>query len=374
MQITSGIPFFGLARQYNNIREETLEAIDGVLKTGLLVDGPYTKDLEDYIAENTGSNYAVTVGSGTQALEMFANYIATNMLPTRDTTVLIPSMTYIATAHAFVKAGFKIEFVDVDQYGIISPEYISRLDRKFYVIVPVGLYGASLTDVLRDKKWAFLHSCVFVADAAQNWLCPSEPSIDIGGAISFDPTKNLGNNGNAGAIYTNSLSVKIYAQEWRANKPISVHNGLSKGHCATNSRISESDAAVLLVKASYINDWQERRKSIASYWIKRFENTKIKTLIDASNFKKHSFHKFVINADIHRDSLQLFLTEKGIETRIHYSEPLHELYPTIKGPGMLSTASTLSRRILSLPFYPELTDAEVEYIADAVVEFAANKM
>jgi dTDP-4-amino-4,6-dideoxygalactose transaminase len=106
----------------------------------------------------------------------------------------------------------------------------------------------------------------------------------------------------------------------------------------------------------------------------RLKNTGIRSLIDANNADTHCYHKFVIDVDS-RDILQRNLAIKGIETRVHYKEPLHELpaYSDYTGPDILSVASALSRRVLSLPIYPELSDLEVEYIIDSVLDCALVK-
>ena len=149
-----------------------------------------------------------------------------------------------------------------------------------------------------------------------------------------------------------------------------VNNGKPKNDIVgTNSRMSETESAQMMVKTKYIDQWQARRKTIALYWIGRLKGSGIRSLIDAGNFETHCYHKFVIDVD-NRDILQRNLVIKGIETKVHYKEPLHELpaYADYAGPNMLSVASALSRRVLSLPVYPELTDLEVEYIIDSVLD------
>jgi dTDP-4-amino-4,6-dideoxygalactose transaminase len=137
--------------------------------------------------------------------------------------------------------------------------------------------------------------------------------------------------------------------------------------------MSEVESAQLLVKTRHIDSWQARRKNISLYWMGRLKNTGIRSLIDAQNFETHCYHKFVIDVD-GRDTLAKNLAIKGIETKIHYREPLHELpaYADYTGPDILSVASALSRRVLSLPCYPELTDLEVEYVIDVVLDSALS--
>jgi dTDP-4-amino-4,6-dideoxygalactose transaminase len=137
--------------------------------------------------------------------------------------------------------------------------------------------------------------------------------------------------------------------------------------------MSETESAQMLVKTRYIDAWQMRRKTIAKYWMERLHKSGIRCLIDAGNFETHCFHKFVIDVD-NRDILARNLAIKGIETKVHYKEPLHELpaYADYTGPDILSAASALARRVLSLPIYPELTDLEVEYVIDAVLDCAST--
>jgi dTDP-4-amino-4,6-dideoxygalactose transaminase len=138
--------------------------------------------------------------------------------------------------------------------------------------------------------------------------------------------------------------------------------------------MSEVESAQMLIKTRYIDSWQARRKTIALYWMGRLKNSNIRSLIDTNNFETHAYHKFVIDADA-RDILARNLNIKGIETRVHYKQPLHELpaYANYTGPDILSVASSLSRRVLSLPCYPELTDLEVEYIIDSVLDCYTQK-
>jgi dTDP-3-amino-2,3,6-trideoxy-4-keto-D-glucose/dTDP-3-amino-3,4,6-trideoxy-alpha-D-glucose/dTDP-2,6-dideoxy-D-kanosamine transaminase len=125
----------------------------------------------------------------------------------------------------------------------------------------------------------------------------------------------------------------------------------------------------MLVKTQHIDVWQQRRAKISAYWMQRLKGTNIRSLIDEGNHRQHAYHKFVIEVS-NRDILQKNLALHGIETRIHYKDPLHELpaYQHLPGPDMLSAASALARRVLTLPLYPELTDLEVEYIIDQVLD------
>jgi dTDP-4-amino-4,6-dideoxygalactose transaminase len=127
-----------------------------------------------------------------------------------------------------------------------------------------------------------------------------------------------------------------------------------------------------LVKSRHIDRWQARRQKIADHWSDRFKDTGIRCLINDTNAHNHAFHKFVIDVD-KRDILKANLALRKIDTRVHYAIPLQEisLYRMFPGPDMLAASSSLARRVLSLPCYPELTDLEVEYISDQVLDCVA---
>jgi dTDP-4-amino-4,6-dideoxygalactose transaminase len=133
--------------------------------------------------------------------------------------------------------------------------------------------------------------------------------------------------------------------------------------------MSEIDCAQMMVKTKYIDEWQARRKKIAGYWLERLRGTSARTLIDETNHRTHAVNKFVVDV-ASRDILKRNLDIRRIETKILNWEPLHELpaYDHHPGPDVLSVASALSRRTLCLPIYPELTDLEVEYIIDQVID------
>jgi dTDP-4-amino-4,6-dideoxygalactose transaminase len=176
--------------------------------------------------------------------------------------------------------------------------------------------------------------------------------------------KNLGNYGNGGAVVTNDMEFVNFAHGWRCHGKNTNH-----AEVGTNSRMSETDCAQMIVKAGYIDAWQHRRYEIAHYWINRFKDAPLRCLVTSDNIKQHALHKFVIDVD-NRDEVAKKLAAAGIETKVHYQHPLQELpaYQQYKGPSIISAASALSRRCLSLPIYPELTDSEVEHIATTVLD------
>ena len=348
------IPFTGIQRQYNNLREEILEITDRALSTGQLMSGGWTNHFEDWLAYRNHVQYAVTCHSGTQALEIIAGYYREQRAD--HPSVLIPAMTYIATANAWANAGWRLHIVDTDAYGLMNPASVPA-SLEFQAVCNVGLYGAAAT------QWDEHHKqYVLIEDGAQHWLADNSQRRGAACAISFDPTKNLANYGNGGAVVTNRMDLANYARDWCTNG----RDGYGAEH-VTNSRMSEVDCAQMMIKTKYIDQWQQRRREIAEYWIDQLRNSPVRCLIDSSNVGRHCFHKFVIDVD-RRDQMQVRLANAGISTKVHYTRPLHEepRYINTLGPNMLSVASSLARRCLSLPIYPELTDSEIEHVASQV--------
>jgi len=362
----SKIQFTGLQRQYDNLRDELLSVTDQVMRSGQLMSGDHTLRFEEWLAQRNHTRYAITCHSGTAALECIASFYADcSVGMPNPPRVLMPSFTFPATANAFIRAGWDIHFIDCDAHGVIELRHIPD-SISYQAIVLVGMYGASITHIGDTRVWrqlALLSNCSIIEDAAQHWLADDSVRIGHAAAISFDPTKNLSAPGNGGAIVTNHYDLFHYAHAWRDNgKADHVFVG-------TNNRMSEVDCAQLMVKSQYLDQWQQRRRTIAQYWMDRLQSSAVRCLVDPDNIYNHALQKFVIDSS-DRDRLQRELANRNIETRIHYHTPLHELgvFRQYPGPDILSSASALSRRVLSLPIYPELDDAEVEYIINQVLD------
>ena len=364
------IPFTGLKKQYHNLRQEILDVTDQVLRSGQVMNGNWTVEFESWLARRNHVQHAVTCHSGTQALEIIASFYSG--FYTQPPCVLVPAVSYPATANAFVRAGWRLRFVDVDRYGITDFSRISQdtVTSEFDAICPVGLYGAAIHNANRGNLSKHFEIPV-IEDAAQHWLSAGCRRTGSAAAISFDPTKNLGNFGNGGAVLTDNSDLARYALNWRDNGRAEHWTSRQP---ATNSRMSEVDCAQMLVKTHHIDQWQSRREQIARHWMERLENAPVRCLIDHTNVDQHSFHKFVVELD-NRDRVQRQMTIRQIETRVHYERALHELgsYYHFPAPSMLCSASALCRRVLSLPIYPELTDLEVEYIIDQLLDCVAEE-
>jgi dTDP-4-amino-4,6-dideoxygalactose transaminase len=186
--------------------------------------------------------------------------------------------------------------------------------------------------------------------------------------LSFDPTKNLPNYGSGGMILTDDENVASICYNLRDNGKISNHI-----YAGTNSKMSEVDCAQMLIKLKYFDEWQRRRTEIADFYTEHL-STYVDPILPNQDVE-HAWHKYVIRVHS-RDNLQSHLTSRGIQTKIHYEVPLfeHELAFDYYNYSreVFRMGATHSKEALSLPIYPEMTDAEVETVAETIVEYYAG--
>jgi dTDP-4-amino-4,6-dideoxygalactose transaminase len=260
-------------------------------------------------------------------------------------------------------------FCDVDPVsGLIDLNKIDVSPDELAAVMYVNLFGNVIDyDKLNTYKdfWN-KHRIPVIEDAAQSFGAyyrgvPSGKLGDIS-CLSFDPTKNLNNYGSGGMILTDDADFAELCRSYRDNGKFHDHNV-----AGTNSKMSESDCAQMLVKLNYFDDWQKRRTQIANYYTSELANCV--DLIPIDPKVEHAWSKFVLHAD-YRRMFQDHMIQQGIETRIHYPTPLNSIH--VSGafdPGILEGAEEFSRTCVSLPIYPELTDSEVEHITSSILEY-----
>lgn len=362
------IPFFGIDRQYQNLREEILDTVDRVYTSGQVLDGIYSLQFEQAVAQRTGRRYGIAVNSCTQGLIM-----AMQAMMLRESQVLIPNVSFAATVNSVLMAGHVPVFCDTDDQALIDLESIdySLKGAGIRAIMYANLFG-NVIDYDRFRMIAgFFNnddSLVIIEDAAQSFGASYNgiPSGRLGdvSVLSFDPTKNLPNYGSGGMILTDDLGLAEELYDLRNNGKHHDHN-----FAGTNSRMSESDCAQMLVKLRHFDAWQDRRREIAEYY-----TGELRDYVDVpvvADGVVHAWHKYVIRLS-ERHGLRSALAAEGIETKIHYDKTLAELPISRKYDGhnhssdqyRYSTAFT--RECMSLPIYPEMTDGEIEQVVDAI--------
>ena len=367
---TNKIPFFGVDRQYQNLREEILDATDKVYASGRVLDGTYTKQFERTIAKMTERRYACAVGSCTQALIFALRAVDNEYFRGSRNKVLIPAQSFVATINAVLEAGFDPVFCDVDaQTGLMDLNTIPVHADELAAIMYVNLFGNILNQeqLITYMEMFSEEKIPIIEDAAQSFgaYYRGVPSGKLGdvSCLSFDPTKNLNNYGSGGMILTDDSAIWELVNDYHDNG-----KGNDNMQSGTNSKMSEADCAQMLVKLKYFDSWQARRKEIAEYYSEELDGLVGIPPVDMN--VEHAWSKFVIHHHS-RSSLYTDLLNMGVETRINYDTPLHQQsvafsFIPFDDTGVLEGAENFSRTCLSLPIYPELEDYEVEYVVDAI--------
>lgn len=366
------IAFTGLTRQYQNLKDELADASDRVLSSGQVLDGPYTNYFERHMARRCGRQYAIAVNSGTQAL-IFAQM----SLALYDEKILIPTTSFVATLNSILMANNTPVFSDVDDRALLDMGQVDfgLSGSGIAAVMYVNLFG-NVIDYDRLKLICNFFNpdgnVKIIEDAAQSFgsTYKGRPSGSLGdiSVLSFDPTKNLPNYGSGGMLLTDDYDTANLCYNFRDNGKISDHIVMG-----TNSKMSEVDCAQMLVKLKYFDEWQRRRVEIAEFY-----NEHLIPYVDPilpNEDVEHSWHKYVIR--IHgRDNLQAYLAQRGIATKIHYEVPLfeHELAFDYHNYSrdLFRNSVAHSKEALSLPIYPEMTDAEVETVVETIVEYYAG--
>ena len=360
------VKYINFPIQYKKIKIELLKAIEDVFESGNFVLGPEVEKFEDNFAKYCGTNYALGVGNGTDALFMAIKALG---IGNGDEVITVPN-SFIATAGAIVATGAKPVFVDADDDYNLNPRLIEdAVTKRTKAILPVHLTGrpASLDKILEiaDKKKLYL-----IEDAAQaigaKYNGQKVGSFGIAGCFSLHPLKNLNAYGDGGVIITKDL------QLYERLKKMRNHGFKNRNECdffAFNSRLDELQAAILNVKFKYLDKWTKRKREIAAFYQKKLSNI-VKVPLDKSN-ENAVYHTFIIQAD-KRNQLQKFLLQKGIETKIHYPISIH-LQKAAKflgyKKGDFPKTEEQAEKILSLPIYPELKEEQLELIVDEIRNF-----
>lgn len=363
------ISFFGVDRQYISLKDEILDVTDKVLSTGKVLDGDYTFEFERAMAKRCQREYAISVNSCTQGL-LFA---LQSRDPERDIRgILIPAISFVATLNTALLANEYVALCDVDFGGLMDLGAMrDSLRAHVDTIMYANLWGNTVDyDRFRVMSEFFGSDDMFIIeDAAQSFGASYKgiPSGKMGtvSVLSFDPTKNLNNYGSGGMVLTDDAYIADCIRNFK-------DNGKSSGHemLGVNSKMSEVDCAQMLVKLDYFDAWQRRRTEIANYYIDQF-GTYV-DILPTTEGTVHAWSKFAFRVSS-RSQLRQHLLFNGIDSKIHYSRAL---FDEVMGQGLLDPvvgstweASQFTKESLSLPIYPELTDGEVEHIAQTVKDF-----
>ncbi|MCX6327622.1 MAG: DegT/DnrJ/EryC1/StrS family aminotransferase [Bacteroidia bacterium] len=363
------IPLVDLKAQYFGLKEEIDKAISDCIVEGNFIKGKIVTEFENAFSQYLGADYCVGCGNGTDALELILKSL--NIGPGDE--VIVPALTWIATAEAVNNVGAEPVFVDIDQnnYTIDIRKIEEKITKKTKAIILVHLYGcpADLEEIIRIAK---KYGLFIVEDCAQahgaEYFGKKIGTYGIASAFSFFPSKNLGAFGDGGAIVTNNQELANSA------RMISNHGQLHTRHShlviGRNSRLDSIQASILKAKLPYLDKWNRNRIEASQHYISRLEGMGSIILPRVEQNKTHVYHLFVIRSQ-KREKLIEVLNKSNISCSIHYPKPLPFLDAYNYKKHKLEDfpiAVKITNEILSIPIFPEITDSQVDTICDHILK------
>lgn len=359
----------GFAREGVVLKQAMAEACERVINSDYFVLGSEVKDFEDKWASICGTQHAIGMGNGLDAIELALR--AAGVGPGDE--VITTPMTAFATFLGIIRAGAKPVLADIDpSTALLSLESLTRqVTPQTKAVLLVHLYG-QVRNMQAWVKFCDEHGLLLFEDCAQAHLAESEGNVagsfGVAGAYSFYPTKNLGAIGDAGALVTSDLEIAEKARRLRNYGQTNRYEHVDLG---LNSRLDEIQAALLNVRLAWLEEFTARRREIAQRYFQEISNPLIRLLAEPEDPRSHSYHLFVVNSD-EREKLQRFLSAREIETLIHYPIPVH------RQPAVASLALDMEHLVnsdrhadtcLSIPCHPGMTDLEVDAVILAMNEF-----
>ena len=361
------IPLVDLRANYLSIKEDIDDAIQKVINDSAFIMGSYLKEFESNFARFCKAKHAIGCSSGTTALHLA---LLAAGIKKGDEVITVPN-TFIATTEAISHVGGKFRFVDViEDTALMDINKLEKaITRETKAIIVVHLFG-QMPDMDRIREITDDHNLLLIEDAAQahgaEWKGHQPGYYGDIATYSFFPAKILGCFGDGGAVITNNNDlaekVRLLVNHGRFTK----YEHMIEGY---NYRLDALQASILNAKLKYLSKWIDQRRRNAKFYDENLPEM-VKPIIEAKG-AKHSYYMYVIRTP-KRDELKKFLGEKGIGCGIHYPIPLH-LQPAYSHlsykKGDYPVAEKLSREILSIPVYPELTSEQMNYIVNSIKEF-----
>lgn len=366
------IPSEDLARQFQLLRDELMPEIERVLASGKYTMGPTLASFEEEWAAYCGAEHAIGISSGTAALALA--YRAVGVEPGDE--VIVPAMTYVATAFAVSHVGAVPVFVDVDERTFtLDPEAVAQaVSTKTKAIAPVHLYGQTV-DAGTIRAVADEHGLAVVEDAAQAHGATFDGvragALGDVGCFSFYPHKNLGTYGDGGAITTSDpeLAERIRILRYVGQRTKHVHEIVG-----FQERLDELHAAMLRIRLRHLDQWNESRRRWASLYDELLADTPVATPWRRPG-SEHVYYMYTVLAP-RRDELRDHLQARGIGSQVIYPSLVPDQPAYREGTSQyrclpVDRSRRLTGEILSLPVFPELREDEVRTVAEAIRAFYA---
>ena len=359
------IPFVDLYPQYEECRSDIDTAIADIITRSDYITGPTVDKFEQSICEYTGADDCASIGSGTNALVCALKALGIGP----GDQVMTVGHTFVSTTEAIVNVGATPYFVDIDEFYHMDIREMEAVDTSLKAILFVDLYGQT-PDIDKINKFAETFNISVIEDAAQSFGAEYNGKkvgnlVDLT-CFSFNPVKNLGAMGDAGAVTGKKElvdKVRMYRDHGRKTK-------FEYDTVGYNARIDNLQAVIVQAKLKKIDGWLDKKREICRKYTEQL-NDVVKCPKEAP-WSKHSYYVYVLETpEGTRDELQVFLKEKGIQTNIHYKFPTHKTKAFDNGTELPKT-EYICGNIISLPCYHTLPEHHQDYIIKAIREFYAN--
>ena len=362
------VPYVNIAAQHAPMKAEILEAIGQVIDRGDFILGVAVEEFERRFAELLGVRHATGVGNGTDALLLSLRALGVGP---GDEVITAPN-SFVASASCISLAGARPAFADVGDDYNLDPAALERaITPRSKAILPVHLTGrpAQMGPIMEIARE---HGLAVVEDCAQAVLATYRGQLagtfGAAGCFSLHPLKTLNAIGDGGVIVTDDDAL---AEQLRILRNVGLRTRDEVAVASGNSRLDTLQAAVLLVKLKYLEGFTAKRRANAAFYRQALADIDGVQLPLPDGEAQSVYHIFMIQAE-QRDELKAYLQERGIGTGIHYPIPIH-LQPAMAElgfkPGTFPVAERQAGRILSLPIYPELEEADLAYVADSIRRF-----
>lgn len=356
------VPLLDLVAQYQSIKPEIDAAIQRVLDSGHYILGDEVSALEDEVANYLGVKHGVGVASGTDALILSLR--ALDISPGDE--VILPAYTFFATVGAVLHVGAKPILVDIEPrtYCIDVAQVRKCITPATKAIIPVHLYGhpADMTAIIAIAQ---VYDLKIIEDNAQafgaNYKDHKTGSLGDMACLSFFPSKNLGGYGDGGMVVTNDDEIAEKVRMLRTH-------GWKEKYCPEtlgyNSRLDALQAAILRVKLRFLDNWNDRRRTLAADYNKIFSAVESITAPYEAPNVKHVYHLYIIRTES-RSKIQNALRDAGVSTGIYYPQPIHLTQPCLKlgyVEGDFPVSEEACRESLALPLFPEMTQGKFDTV------------
>ena len=361
------VPFNDLKKHHELLQPALEEALHHVITQSSFIRGPEVDQFEKDFSALIGVKHCISCANGTDAL--YISMRALGLKPGDE--VITTAHSWIATSETITQAGGRVVFCDTDSatFTIDLADIERKITPRTRGIIPVHLYGqpADMDPIL---ELARRHKLWIIEDCAQAHLAEYK-GRQVGtmgdvGTFSFYPGKNLGAMGDAGGIVTNRDDLV----EWMTN--FARHGGKGDHRIeGINSRMDGIQGAVLRVKLPHLRRWTEARRKVAAFYDSKLAGVGDLIVPTVGSARDHVYHLYVIRTN-RRDALRKHLAEQDIETVLNYPKAL-PFYPAYSHlghkPEDFPHAYSHQQTILSLPIFPEMTEAQMIHVVDSIRSF-----